>query len=200
MLHQWKFTKGEAVHIKVGHCGAVLEYCGNTTNLALHLKSQHLQERLKAGFGCVVKHPSVPHWLRWSEWNSQKTRSAGCLRVCRRFWSLSRMRQCQCQLRSTWQPLQFGHLSTTSHKSSEGGGCWFIGHQVNETGNGQGSSIMIPGASWNWKRKLQQQLVYYLRLTTLVHPSCHLPKVWCFPSINFCLPSDIHLFLSVFPL
>ena len=30
------------------------KYCGNTTNLAAHLKSQHLQEYLKAGFSSAV--------------------------------------------------------------------------------------------------------------------------------------------------
>ena len=43
----------------VGRCGAVLKYCGNTTNLASHLKSHHLQEWMKAGFGSVVKHPEA---------------------------------------------------------------------------------------------------------------------------------------------
>ena len=37
----------------------MLKYCGNITNLALHLKSQHLQECLKAGFGSMVKHPEA---------------------------------------------------------------------------------------------------------------------------------------------
>ena len=43
----------------VGGCRAVLKYCGNTTNLASHLKSQHLQEFLQAGFGSVVKKPEA---------------------------------------------------------------------------------------------------------------------------------------------
>ena len=43
----------------VGGCRAVLKYCGNTTNLASHLKSQHLQEFLRAGFGSVVKKPEA---------------------------------------------------------------------------------------------------------------------------------------------
>ena len=43
----------------VGRCGVALKYCGNPTNFASHLKSQHLQERLKAGFGSVVKYPEA---------------------------------------------------------------------------------------------------------------------------------------------
>lgn len=37
----------------------MLKYYGSTTNLALHLKSQHLQEFLKVGFGSVAQHPKA---------------------------------------------------------------------------------------------------------------------------------------------